>query len=79
MKEQRKAPEKIQLSDEKIANLSHAEFKTLVIKKLTEMVEYGCKIGGKNERYAKGNKEKYTGNQWKREIRTSTIWNRRKK
>ena len=27
-----------------ITNLSHAEFKTLVIRMLTEMVEYGCKI-----------------------------------
>ena len=44
MKEQIKAPEKIQLSDEKIANLSDAEFKTVVIRMLTEMVEYGCKI-----------------------------------
>ena len=40
MKEQRKAP-KIQLSDEEIANLSDAQFKTLVIRMLTEMVEYG--------------------------------------
>ena len=44
MKEQVKAPEKIQLSDEEIANLSDAEFKTLVIRMLTEMVEYGHKI-----------------------------------
>ena len=43
MKEQIKAP-KIELSDEHIANLSHAKFKTLVIRKLTEMVEYGHKI-----------------------------------
>ena len=42
--EQIKAPEKIQLSDEEIARLSDAEFKTLVIRMLTEMVEYGCKI-----------------------------------
>ena len=34
MKEQIKAPEKIQVSDEEIANLSEAEFKTLVIRKL---------------------------------------------
>ena len=34
-----KAPEKIQLSDEEIANLSDAQFKTLVIKMLTELVE----------------------------------------
>ena len=33
MKEQIKAP-KIELSDEEIANLSDAEFKTLVIRKL---------------------------------------------
>ena len=44
MKEQIKAPEKIQLSDEEIANLSDAEFKTLVIRMLTEMVEDGRKI-----------------------------------
>ena len=43
MEEQIKAP-KIELSDEEIANLSDAEFKTLVIRMLTEMVEYGCKI-----------------------------------
>ena len=44
MKEQIKAPENIQLSDEEIANLSKADFKTLVIRMLTEMVEYGHKI-----------------------------------
>ena len=44
MKEQIKAPEKIQLNDEEIANLTNAEFKTLVIRMLSEMVEYGCKI-----------------------------------
>ena len=35
---------KIELNDEEIVNLSDAEFKTLVIRKLTEMVEYGHKI-----------------------------------
>ena len=44
MKEQMTAPEKIQLSDEEIANLSDAQFKTLVIKMLTELVEYGRKL-----------------------------------
>ena len=44
MKEQIKAPEKIQLSDKEIANLSDAEFKTLVITILTELVEYDRKI-----------------------------------
>ena len=43
MKEQIKAP-KIELSDEGIANPSDAQFKTLVIRVLTEMVEYGQKI-----------------------------------
>ena len=47
MKEQIKAPEKIQLSNEEIASLSDAQFKTLVIRKLTEMSKYGCKIEGK--------------------------------
>ena len=44
MKEQIKAPEKIQLSDKEIANLSDAQFKTLVIRMLTELVECGHKI-----------------------------------
>ena len=39
MTEHFKAPEKIQLSNEEIANLSDAQFKTLVIKMLTELVE----------------------------------------
>ena len=43
IKEQIKTPEK-ELSDEEIANLSDAEFKTLVIRTLTEMAEHGCKI-----------------------------------
>ena len=47
MTEHFKAPEKIQLSEEGIANLSDTEFKTLVIRKLTEMVEYGHKIAEK--------------------------------
>ena len=34
-----KTPEKIQLSEEQIANLSDAQFKTLLIKILTELVE----------------------------------------
>ena len=53
MKEQIKAPEKIQLNDEEIANLSGAVFKTLVIRMLTEMVELGRKLDEKNEGYAK--------------------------
>ena len=52
MKEQIKVPEKIQLSDEKIANLSDAQLKILVIRMLTELVEYGRKIRVKGEGYA---------------------------
>ena len=42
MKEQIKTPEEEQ-SNEEIANLSDAEFKTLVMRMLTEMVECGWK------------------------------------
>ena len=44
MKEQVKAPEKIQLSNEEIANLSDAQFKTLVIRMLIELVEYAPEL-----------------------------------
>ena len=44
MKEPIKAPEIIQLSSEQLANLSDAQFKTLVIRKLTELVEFGHKL-----------------------------------
>ena len=43
MKEQIKAP-KIELSDEQIANLSDAEFKTLIISMPIGIAEYGQKI-----------------------------------
>ena len=67
MKEQIKAPEKIQLSHKEIANLSDTQFKTLVIRMLTELVEYGHKLDEKNEGYEKWNKGKYTENQQWRE------------
>ena len=57
MKEQIKAPEKIQLSHKKIANLSDAEFKTLVIRMLTEMFEYGHKIQEEVKTKQSGKKE----------------------
>ena len=45
MKEQIKATEKIPLSYEERDNLSiqNAQFKTLIIRMFTKMVEYGCK------------------------------------
>ena len=42
-----KALEIIQLSEEEIANLSDAQFKTLVIRMLTELVEFGHKLDDK--------------------------------
>ena len=47
MTEHFKAPEKIQLSNEEMANLSDAQFKTLVIRMLTELVEFGHKLDEK--------------------------------
>ena len=46
MKEQIKAP-KTKLSHKEIANPSGTQFKTLVIRMLTEMVEYGHKMEAK--------------------------------
>ena len=43
MKEQRKTPEK-ELSDKEIDSLSDAEFKTLVIRMVTEVIELGHKM-----------------------------------
>ena len=44
MKEQIKTPEKKKVSDKEIDNLSDAEFKTLVIRTVTEIIEYSHKI-----------------------------------
>ena len=43
MEEQIKTPE-TELCDEGIDNLSDAEFKTLVIRMITELIEYGHKM-----------------------------------
>ena len=48
MREQVKTPEK-ELSDEEIVNLSDAEVKTLVIRMLTEIIEYGHKIKSRSD------------------------------
>ena len=80
MKEQIKAPEKIQLSDEEIANLSDAEFKTLVIRKLTELAEYGHKIEEKVKAVKSEIKENVQGtNSDGRKLGLKpTVWSRRK-
>ena len=61
MREQFKAPEKIQLSDEEIANLSDAQLKTLVISKLTELVEFGHKVDEKMKAMLRETKENVQG------------------
>ena len=61
MKEQIKAPEKIQLSEEEIANLSDAQFKALVIKMLTELVESVRKVDEKIKPMLRETKENVQG------------------
>ena len=81
MEEQMIAPEKMQLSDKQIANLSDAEFKTLVIKILKEVVEYGHKIEKKVKAMQSEIKENVQGTNSEGEEwgLKSTIWTRRKK
>ena len=61
MKEQIKAPEIIQLSNKEIAKLSDAQFKALVIRKLTELVEFGCKLDEKMKAMLRETKENVQG------------------
>ena len=61
MTEHFKAPEIIQLSSEQIANLSDAQFKTLVIKKLTELAEFGQKLDEKMKAMPRETKENVQG------------------
>ena len=56
-----KAPEKLQLSEEGIANLSDAQFKTLVIRMLTELDEFGHKLDGKMKAMLRETKENVQG------------------
>ena len=62
IKEQIKVPEHVQLSDdEELADLSDAEFKTMVSKILTELVEYGHKIQEEVKAIQSGIKENVQG------------------
>ena len=61
MKQQIKTPEIIQLSSEQIANLSDEQFKTLVIRKLTELVEFGHKLDEKMKAMLRETKENVQG------------------
>ena len=81
MKEQIKAPEKIQLSVEEIDNISDTELKTLVIRMLTEMVEYDRKIEEKVKAMKSEIKENVqeTNSEGKELGLKSMFWSRRKK
>ena len=61
MTEHFKAPEKIQLSDEEIANLSDAQFKALVINMLTDLVESVRKTDEKMKPMLRETKENVQG------------------
>ena len=61
MKEHIKAPEKIQLSNEEIANLADSQFKTLVIRMITELVEFGSKLDEKMKAMLRETKENVQG------------------
>ena len=61
MKEHFKAPELIQLSSKQVANLSDAQFKTLVIRTLTELVEFVRKLDEKMKPMPRETKENVQG------------------
>ena len=61
MTEHFKAPEIIQLSSDQITNLSDAQCKTLVIRKLTELVEFGHKLDEKMKAMLREKKENVQG------------------
>ena len=61
MTEHFKAPEIIQLSSEQIANLSDAQFKILVIRRLTQLVEFGHKLEEKMKAMLRETKENVQG------------------
>ena len=61
MKEQIKALEIIQLSSEQITNLSDEQFKKLVIRMFTELVEFGRKLDEKRKAMLRETKENVHG------------------
>ena len=80
MKEHFKAPEKIQPSEEEIANLSDAQLKTLVIKTLTELVEFVQKLDEKMKAMPRERKMYREPILMGRKPRLkSTVWTRSKK
>ena len=72
MKEQSKASE-TELNDEDIANLSDGEFKTLVIKMLTDLIELGGKMKKQMKDIQSEIKQNVQGtNSDRKEIRTQS-------
>ena len=70
MKKQSKTPER-ELRDEQIANISEGEFKALVIKMLTELIELGCKMKGRmKDTQSKKNQNIQGANSDRKETRT---------
>ena len=61
MKEQNEAPQIIQLSNKEITNLSDAQFKTLVIRMLTELVEFLRELDEKMKAMLRETKENIQG------------------
>ena len=61
MTEHFKAPEIIQLSSKQIANLSDTQFNSVVIRTLTELVEFGRKLDEKMKAMLRETKENVQG------------------
>ena len=61
MTEHFKAPEIVQLSSEQIANLSDAQFKMLIIRTLTELIEFGQKLDEKMKAMLRETKKNVQG------------------
>ena len=80
MKEQIKTPVK-ELSNEEIGNLLHTEFKTLVIRILTEMIEFSNKMREEMKTVQSEIKENTQGTNSEGKVTRlkSTIWNKMKK
>ena len=60
-KNRSKLQKKIQLSNKEIDSLSDAQFKTLVIRKLTELVEFVHKLGEKMKAMLRETRENVQG------------------
>ena len=78
MKKQIKAPEE-ELSDEEIDNLSDAEFKTLVIRMLTKLIEHSHKMKEEMKATQSEIKQNEPTVKERKPGLKSMIWNKKKK